>query len=131
MVETGMMPTSTPQHLAAANTIEPHPHHHHPQSLLPYHHPSLGPLGLQHPALPSRPISPDSLERMKQDESKTKEPHTMVESENNSSEKLPLLDSSSKSQLDKMSQESNKIQPLDSDPVNNNNNNNVELQHST
>ena len=76
---------------------------------------------------------------MKQDERetkepltmKTKEPHTMVESENNSSEKLPLLDSSSKSQLDKMSQESNKIQPLDSDPAINNNNNNVELQHST
>ena len=54
MVETGMMPTSTPQHLAAANSMEHHPHHHHPQSLLPYHHPSLGPLGLQHPALPSR-----------------------------------------------------------------------------
>ena len=76
---------------------------------------------------------------MKQDESKTKEPHTMktkephimMEPENNSSEKLPLLDSSSKSQLDKMSQESNKIQPLDSDPAINNNNNNVELQHST
>merc|ERR1712038_1428874 len=97
MVETGMMPTSTPQHLAASNNME-----HHPHSLLPYHHPSLGPLGLQHPALPSRPISPDSLERMKQEESKTKEPHTtkephsIVESENISSEKLPLLDSSSK-----------------------------------
>jgi len=126
MVENSMMPASSHQQLATGNNMDQH----HPQSLLPYHHPPLGPLGLHHPALPSRPISPDSLERMKQEESNTKR---QLESTTDS-EKLGL--ESNKTSLDpnKLLLDSNKM-PLDSDPslltAINNNNNNVELQHAT
>ena len=70
-----------------------------------------------------RPISPGSLERMKQEES-----NTLRQLEPQVTEKLPL-DSNKMSLLDP-----NKM-PSDSDPslltAINNNNNNVELQHAT
>ena len=48
--QASMMPASSQPHLTTANSMD----HHHPQSLLPYHQPPLGPLGLHHPGLPSR-----------------------------------------------------------------------------
>merc|ERR1719458_439527 len=116
--ETRLFSPSQP-HLTTANSMD----HHHPQSLLPYHQPPLGPLGLHHPGLPSRPISPGSLERMRHEESKNT--RRQMESQ---TEKLPL-DSNKMSLL-----EPSKM-PSDSDPslltAINNNNNNVELQHAT
>jgi len=117
--QASMMPASSQPHLTTANSMD----HHHPQSLLPYHHPPLGPLGLHHPGLPSRPISPGSLERMRHEESNNT--RRQMESQ---TEKLPL-DSNKMSLL-----EPSKM-PSDSDPslltAINNNNNNVELQPAT
>jgi len=116
-----MMPaisSQQPSHLTSANNMD------HPQSLLPYHHPPLGPLGLHHPGLPSRPISPGSLERMKREEENFTR-RQQIESQTETSEKLAL--------------DSNKISnKMPSDPSDpslltaiNNNNNNLELSHAT